>query len=107
VTGSDVTTLRLSSYPFPPELRGYWLFVAARGRGIATRAAGALVDHAFANGIFRVEARVRVANTPSERVLERLGFRLGRVERSYLRHAGARVDATLVARLSDDRRVAR
>ena len=189
MTGSDVTTLRLSSYAFPPELRagdlllrppveadidtiapafldpdvggeaglppvdedqlrwmlqeqlprlhaagrlsayviagpggellggaslrgfdpmrdsveiGYWLFVAARGRGVAARAAGALVDHAFANGIYRVEANVRVGNKPSERVVERLGFSREGIKRRYLRHGGARVDATLFARLADD-----
>jgi RimJ/RimL family protein N-acetyltransferase len=81
---------------------GYWLFVPARGRGVATRAAGALVEHAFANGIQRVDAHVRVGNAPSERVLERLGFAREGVKRRYLRHGGARVDATLFARLADD-----
>jgi RimJ/RimL family protein N-acetyltransferase len=41
---------------------GYWLFVEARGRGVATRAVATMVDHAFANGICRVEAHVRVGN---------------------------------------------
>jgi [ribosomal protein S5]-alanine N-acetyltransferase len=81
---------------------GYWLFVAARGRGVATRAAGALVEHAFANGIYRVEAHVRVGNVSSERVVERLGFAREGVRRRYLRHGGERVDATLFARLADD-----
>ncbi len=80
---------------------GYWLFVSSRGRGVATRAAGALVEHAFANGIYRVEAHVRVGNAPSERVAERLGFVREGVKRRYLRHAGTRVDATLFARLVD------
>lgn len=81
---------------------GYWLFVASRGRGVATEVAGALVRHAFANGIHRVEAHVRVGNAPSERVLERLGFAREGVKRRYLRHGGRRVDATLFARLADD-----
>jgi RimJ/RimL family protein N-acetyltransferase len=81
---------------------GYWLFAAARGRGVATRAAGALVEHAFANGIYRVEAHVRIGNAGSERVLERLGFVREGIRRRYLRHGGKRVDATLFARLADD-----
>jgi RimJ/RimL family protein N-acetyltransferase len=81
---------------------GYWLFTHARGRGVATRAVGALVEHAFANGILRVEAHVRIGNVASERVLERLGFEREGVKRRLLRHEGRRVDATLFSRVADD-----
>ena len=81
---------------------GYWLFPSARGRGVATRSVRALVDHAFANGIYRVEAHVRVGNERSEKVLERLGFVREGVKRRHLRHEGVRVDATLFSRLADD-----
>jgi ribosomal-protein-alanine N-acetyltransferase len=81
---------------------GYWLFTSTRGRGIATRSVRALGEHAFANGIVRYEAHVRVGNTPSERVLERCGFTREGVRRRYLRHGNRRVDATLFALLSDD-----
>jgi RimJ/RimL family protein N-acetyltransferase len=82
---------------------GYWLFVAARGRGVATLAVEAAVDHAFANGIHRVEAHVRVGNVASERVLERAGFRREGVKRRFLRRGDEqRFDATLFARLADD-----
>jgi RimJ/RimL family protein N-acetyltransferase len=81
---------------------GYWLFADARGRGVATRAVGALVEHAFANGILRVEAHVRIGNVASERVLERLGFEREGVKRRLLRHEGRRVDATLFSLLADE-----
>lgn len=81
---------------------GYWLFVEARGRGVATRAVGAMVDHALANGICRVEAHVRLENTASQRVLERLGFEREGVKRRFLHHGGARVDATLFALVAAD-----
>lgn len=81
---------------------GYWLFVDARGRGVATRSVAAMVDHAFANGIYRVEAHVRVGNLDSERVLERLAFQREGVKRRFLRHGTTRVDATLFARNVDD-----
>jgi RimJ/RimL family protein N-acetyltransferase len=81
---------------------GYWLFVEARGRGVATRVVRALAEHAFASGILRVEAHVRLANTASERVLERLGFEREGVKRRLLRHDGRRVDATLFALLAAD-----
>ena len=81
---------------------GYWLFVAARGRGVATRAVRRMTEHALANGIWRVEAHVRIGNSASERVLERLGFEREGVKRKYLRHGNDRVDATLFALLADD-----
>ncbi len=81
---------------------GYWLFVEARGRGIATRAVRALVEHAHANGVVRVEAHVRLGNTASERVLDRAGFQREGVKRRLLRHGGVRVDATLFAVVAPD-----
>jgi RimJ/RimL family protein N-acetyltransferase len=80
---------------------GYWLFVSARGRGVATRSVQQLTEHALATGIWRVEAHVRIGNTASERVLERLGFEREGVKRKYLRHGSDRVDATLFALLGD------
>jgi RimJ/RimL family protein N-acetyltransferase len=81
---------------------GYWLFATARGRGVATRAVEAAVEHAFANGIYRVEAHVRVGNAASERVLERARFEREGVKRNLLRRDDERHDATLFARLNDD-----
>lgn len=81
---------------------GYWLFITARGRGVATRAVGAMVEHAFANGIYRVEAHVRIGNVASERVLERLGFARDGVKKRFLRHGEERVDATLFSLRADD-----
>lgn len=81
---------------------GYWLFVSARGRGIATRSVQQLTEHATANGIWRIEAHVRIGNNASERVLERLGFEREGIKRKYLRHGDDRVDATLFALLADD-----
>jgi RimJ/RimL family protein N-acetyltransferase len=81
---------------------GYWLFLEARGRGVATRTVSAMVEYAFANGICRVEAHVRPENRSSELVLERLGFEREGIKRRYLHHEGRRVDATLWARVADD-----
>ena len=76
---------------------GYWLFVDARGRGVATRAVRALVEDSHARGVVRVEAHVRLGNIASERVLERAGFEREGVKRKLLRHGGVRVDATMFA----------
>jgi RimJ/RimL family protein N-acetyltransferase len=80
---------------------GYWLFVTARGRGVATRSVQQMTEHALANGIWRVEAHVRIGNAASERVLERLGFEREGVKRRYLRHGDERVDATMFSLLPD------
>jgi RimJ/RimL family protein N-acetyltransferase len=81
---------------------GYWLFVPARGRGLATLAVRAVAREAFATGLWRVEAHVRVGNAASERVLERAGFTREGVKRRFLRHGDERVDATLFALLADE-----
>jgi len=83
---------------------GYWLFVSARGRGVATRAVRAAVEHAVATGIYRVEAHVRIGNVGSERVLERLGFQREGIKKRFLRRGDddERYDATLFALLADD-----
>jgi RimJ/RimL family protein N-acetyltransferase len=81
---------------------GYWLFVHGRGRGVATRVVRELSQHALANGIWRVEAHVRVGNAASERVLERVGFAREGVKQKFLRHRGERADATLFVLLGDE-----
>jgi RimJ/RimL family protein N-acetyltransferase len=81
---------------------GYWLFPRARGRGVATRAVQLLLDWLFANGVYRVEAVVRIGNAASEHVLERSGFVREGIKRRCLVYEGSRVDATLFSRLKDD-----
>ena len=60
---------------------GYWLDVAATGRGHATEAARALLDVAGATpGVRHVEIRCDASNSPSAAVPRRLGFELASVE---------------------------
>jgi RimJ/RimL family protein N-acetyltransferase len=81
---------------------GYWLFAHARGRGLATRAVRAVAREAFAAGLWRIEAHVRIGNDASERVLERAGFTREGIKRRLLRHDGERVDATGFSLLADE-----
>ena len=81
---------------------GYWLFAEARGRGLATRAVRAVAREAFASGLSRLEANVRIGNAASERVLERAGFTREGVKRRLLRHGDGRADATLFSLLPDE-----
>ncbi|MFI6863298.1 GNAT family N-acetyltransferase [Streptomyces sp. NPDC050421] len=56
-----------------PEI-AYELFRHAHGRGYATEAAGAVLEAAAATGRERLWSTVATWNTPSFRVLEKLGF---------------------------------
>ena len=57
-----------------PEI-GYWLGAAFWGKGYATEAARALIDHAFGDlGLEVLLGGARVNNPASRRVLEKCGF---------------------------------
>jgi RimJ/RimL family protein N-acetyltransferase len=60
---------------------GYWLHADHTGKGLATRASGALTDTGLAlPGIERIEIHCDEANTASAAVPRRLGYRLDRIE---------------------------
>ena len=55
---------------------GYWVDQRLAGRGIIPTALALVVDHAFrSGGLHRIEVNIRPENTPSRRVVEKLGFR--------------------------------
>ncbi len=54
---------------------GYTLCRDRQGQGLATEAAGALIDALFEGGLHRVAATLDPANIASAMLLERLGFR--------------------------------
>jgi RimJ/RimL family protein N-acetyltransferase len=58
----------------PPEI-GYWLGTKYWGKGYATEAVRALIDHAFTDlDSEALQAAARVTNPASRRVLEKCGF---------------------------------
>ena len=72
---------------------GYGILRSCWGRGIATEAAGAVLDYSFeALGLAKVSARVDPRNVASVRVLEKLGMQREGVLRSQLLRRGERVD---------------
>ena len=82
---------------------GYWLAEAMQGRGIATRACEALVDHAFrSRGLHRVFIRVAVENRRSRAVPERLGFVLEGTQRESLYADGRHDDAAVYSMLAPE-----
>jgi [ribosomal protein S5]-alanine N-acetyltransferase len=55
---------------------GYWVDQGRAGRGIAPTAVAMVTDHCFQTlGLHRMEINIRPENTPSLRVVEKLGFR--------------------------------
>jgi RimJ/RimL family protein N-acetyltransferase len=68
-----------------PEL-GYWLGVSYWGRGFATEAARAVIDHAFGElECETLQSGARVSNPASRRVLEKCGFQWNGVRLSRIR----------------------
>ena len=88
--------------PFQSASMGYWLDQQATGRGLATMAAGELVDLAFGElGLHRVEAGTLPDNLASQAVLRRNGFEQFGYAPRYLAIAGVYSDHLLFQRLAD------
>src|SRR3954466_2679748 len=82
---------------------GYWIDRAAAGRGMASLAVALVCDHAFgAVGLHRVQADIRPENGPSQRLVERLGFRREGLLRRYLDIDGDWRDHFAYALLAED-----
>jgi RimJ/RimL family protein N-acetyltransferase len=82
---------------------GYMIAPAARGRGVALRAVELLTRWGFDElGLERLELRIDVANTASERVAERAGYRRDGVLRNVHFKEGLRCDTGVWSRLRSD-----
>lgn len=89
-----------------PEI-GYWMSRPARGRGLLTEAAGAVIDWAFsAEGPHapRIQWRAVVGNRASARVARAIGFRYEGTMRQALSNSFGRDDAWFAGLLSGDDR---
>lgn len=82
---------------------GYWIRRSRFGSGLATEACDALLAHAFgALALHRVEALVALANKPSQRVVEKLGFTREGVARGVELVDGEFLDHFQYSRLESD-----
>jgi [ribosomal protein S5]-alanine N-acetyltransferase len=82
---------------------GYWVDAGHAGRGIIPTALALVVDHAFrAGGLHRIEVNIRPENTPSRRVVEKLGFREEAYHPRYLHIDGAWRDHIGYAMTAED-----
>jgi [ribosomal protein S5]-alanine N-acetyltransferase len=83
---------------------GYWVDEARNGRGLASRAVGAMVEEAFRRiGLHRLEAGTLPENVASQRVLEKNGFTRIGLAPLYLHIDGGWRDHVLYQRTIDDR----
>ena len=75
-SGEAVGLVVLTARPGPRCASvGYWTIPGARGRGYASGAVGLLTRWALTHGgLTRIEAYVEPDNTPSQRILEGIGF---------------------------------
>ncbi|MGH3586288.1 MAG: NUDIX hydrolase [Pseudonocardia sp.] len=79
------------------------LYAGFRGRGLATRAVGLLIDYAFGElKLERLEAQTDAENIRSIRVAQRNGMMREGLMRQWSTRDDARTDAVLLARLVDD-----
>lgn len=87
---------------------GYWMAAPARGRGVLTEAAHAVIDWGFSPdgpALKRIEWRAVVGNISSARTARTLGFRFeGTLRQALANGAGVRDDGWIAGLLpSDDR----
>jgi ribosomal-protein-alanine N-acetyltransferase len=82
---------------------GYWIDRSLAGQGIASLAVALVCDHAFgAAGLHRLQADIRPENLPSQRLVQRLGFREEGLLRRYLDIDGAWRDHLAFALVAED-----
>jgi len=82
---------------------GYWIDRRIAGRGMASLAVALVCDHAFGDvGLHRVQADIRPENLPSQRLVDRLGFRQEGLLRRYLDIDGDWRDHLGYALLAED-----
>ncbi len=82
---------------------GYWIDADYQGRGLMTEAVSAATTFAFASiGLHRVQAAVMPRNTPSQHVLEKVGYRREGLAVRYLCIAGAWEDHLIFAMTAEE-----
>jgi ribosomal-protein-alanine N-acetyltransferase len=82
---------------------GYWIDESRQNRGLMTEAVRATTAFAFESaGLHRVQAAVMPRNAPSQRVLEKVGYRREGVALRYLCIAGRWEDHILFAMTADE-----
>lgn len=94
--------------PWQNATLGYWVDLAANGRGHATNALLMLCTFAFEHaGLHRVQPAIMPRNARSHRVVEKVGFRHEGTALRYLKIAGVWEDHDIFALTREDWRARR
>lgn len=94
--------LRLMSHPSRAVDVGYSTAPWARSRGYMTRSLRLVREHAFSQGVFRIELRAATDNLASRRVAEAAGFTFEGVARGAELLPGAINELAVYSRLATD-----
>jgi RimJ/RimL family protein N-acetyltransferase len=81
---------------------GYWVALAAQGRGYSAEATRALADWGFAHGLRRAEIYCAVTNLASAKTALNAGFRLEGIFRDKVQTPGGPADGAVFGRLARD-----
>lgn len=82
---------------------GYWMAQGAAGRGVMTTAVALVTDFCLGPfGLHRIEICVRPENAPSQRVVEKLGFRFEGLRKRFIHINGAWADHFCYALTRED-----
>ena len=99
----DVVHFAAARYTTAREIGWSLGDIAMRGQGLATEAAGLLVDYLFGNWpINRLQCGMSVHNHASRRVAEKCGFRHEGIQRGIVFVNGEYVDSHLLSLLRSD-----
>ena len=83
-----VATFNRIDHDLKKAIIGYWISEEQQGKGLITKSCNALIEYAFSSlGMEKIEISVASENIPSQKVCERLGFKLeGRISNSENLH---------------------
>jgi [ribosomal protein S5]-alanine N-acetyltransferase len=82
---------------------GYWVAEPMAGRGIASRALGLVIEHAFTDlGLHRIQAETTLTNHASAHILTKAGFEQFGLARDYLRIGGRWLDHRMFQLLNEE-----
>lgn len=82
---------------------GYWISKSVSGLGIMTNAVGMVSDHLFFSmNLHRIEVAIRPENVPSNKLVQRLGFRYEGLRPSFLHINHAWRDHNIYALLREE-----
>ncbi|HUR14655.1 MAG TPA: GNAT family protein [Mycobacteriales bacterium] len=99
----QVTVMNIWLGAFRSGAIGYWVASDVAGRGVTPTAVALAGDHCFgALGLHRLEVNIRPENTPSLRVVQKLGFRQEAQHERYLYIDGAWRDHLSFALTSEE-----